>query len=614
MARSTAAPLTFKAGGGGGGGGGGGDGRAGGGGGGGGGARRRDRGAVVRRRRPADGDGGGEADVDGDGLEGVEGKAPPPLVPIAPSVIQSGLSAKRSPFRSKHWIACVLTLDGRDKFTKVLQYASRLLCWKFAGLAAAAAAAAGASTEPGASDGGGLGGGFGGTAALASSSSPLLLVALLSSDPAVRTRLYLALSKRFEALYKTLVTSRKAFRLGRSLIEWDKLRGMGWGEYLGYLLAHPLAEGLADAQGEGRGGRGGGKGEKSTKGRGDAGLIRRDTHPIPEGREGSERDEDNGDEDDDDGDGEASWDEDEDEEEKKSDSRAASRVASRPGRPALPSRISSNVGWGPATTATSSREGPSEGDAKAQGREFAPPARTVSRLGRRMYRPFPSRSSSMGSYTQLRETTIDDDDAGKALVPKPPETPAWKLVGGTAKLVGLMGFWAFDNAAFLTGCGFLDPIALHEGKAMKAVDGRAQRKKRASEYAAKCYFLAVLGGFYVNFRSVWEHRAVLQLARKRLERHSDPNRRDYFRGDEDGIDRKALEEDRSDLEKVQRKHFALALALTKSCCDFLVFSNNPGVDLHLKYRGKKNHEGLHCLGGLVSAGTVLYNNFPNAGG
>ena len=66
------------------------------------------------------------------------------------------------------------------------------------------------------------------------------------------------------------------------------------------------------------------------------------------------------------------------------------------------------------------------------------------------------------------------------------------------------------------------------------------------------------------------------------------------------------------LKKVEQKHFELFLALLKSICDVTVFSNNPGIDLHLKLRGKKNHEGFHCLCGLISASTVLYNNFSNA--
>jgi hypothetical protein len=57
------------------------------------------------------------------------------------------------------------------------------------------------------------------------------------------------------------------------------------------------------------------------------------------------------------------------------------------------------------------------------------------------------------------------------------------------------------------------------------------------------------------------------------------------------------------------------VALAKSCCDVLVFSNNPGVDLWKRSRrGAPMHEGFHCLCGLVSASAVLYNNFPNSNG
>lgn len=38
------------------------------------------------------------------------------------SVIRSGLDGKRSAFEVKNWITCLLTLDGRDKFTKVSEY------------------------------------------------------------------------------------------------------------------------------------------------------------------------------------------------------------------------------------------------------------------------------------------------------------------------------------------------------------------------------------------------------------------------------------------------------------------------------------------------------------
>lgn len=40
-------------------------------------------------------------------------------VPAHLSVVRAGLYQKRSPLEIKNWIACLLTLDGRDKFTKV---------------------------------------------------------------------------------------------------------------------------------------------------------------------------------------------------------------------------------------------------------------------------------------------------------------------------------------------------------------------------------------------------------------------------------------------------------------------------------------------------------------
>lgn len=169
------------------------------------------------------------------------------------------------------------------------------------------------------------------------------------------------------------------------------------------------------------------------------------------------------------------------------------------------------------------------------------------------------------------------------------------------KLLGLMGFWAFDNVSFLTGSGFLDPISSGVGDKKVLVDPKAgdrlKRKKSASEWAGRCYFAGSIGGLYVNARALWEHNAKLSEAQVKLDKAST----------EDDI-----KEAQAYLQQSKRKHFELSLALLKSCCDFMVFSNNPGIDLHLKYRGKKNHEGLHCLGGLISASTVLYSNFPNA--
>mmetsp|Transcript_7952 Transcript_7952/g.16263 ORF Transcript_7952/g.16263 Transcript_7952/m.16263 type:complete len:234 (+) Transcript_7952:159-860(+) len=170
--------------------------------------------------------------------------------------IQTGLQKKQTPLNIKHWIATVLTLDGRDKFTKVLQYSCRLLGWYFAGLAARSSSSAVSIA------GGGSSGGDGGM------------------PP---QQFYQALSTRFTSLYKSLVTSRKAFRMGRSVIEWDKIRSMGWGHYLGYFLSHPLEEGaVKDANNEIEDcGDGVGEGNRHS-------FKRHDTHTILEEEEEEE--------------------------------------------------------------------------------------------------------------------------------------------------------------------------------------------------------------------------------------------------------------------------------------------------------------------------------------
>ena len=91
-----------------------------------------------------------------------------------PSFTKAGLSKKATPLALKSWAALSLTLDGRDKLTKVFQYITRLLGWWLAGSGSIKNA-----------------------------------------------------SQRFLNLSKALSTGRKAFRLGRSFVELDKLRSMG---------------------------------------------------------------------------------------------------------------------------------------------------------------------------------------------------------------------------------------------------------------------------------------------------------------------------------------------------------------------------------------------------
>ncbi len=441
------------------------------------------------------------------------------------SILQTGLSQKRSPMHVKNWISCVLTLDGRDKFTKMLQYSSRLLCWYFAGLAKQCSTST-ASTLSGANAVDTAGG-------VATIVGTLSLMSTLFTNIHLRQQYYSALSKRFDELYKSLVTSRKAFRLGRSIIELDKLSSMGWGEYLRYMLLHPLAGGVADGD------------KTDTMDTNNTGgkimPIRLDTYSIPE-EEGGYVDED-GEETSSNG-----------HEEKKSDIPSSTRrkVVSRPGRPKLLSKVSSNIGWGPSSTSAS---------------------------------------------TEAMTRTSSD----KASIPPPISTPSGKLIGGTIKLLGLMGFWAFDNISFLTGSGFLDPI-FGVDKAVVLVDpkapNRTKRKALATEWAARCYFIGSIGGFYYNLCALIEHRNTkFKEAINRL-------RVATLSGSE-------IDEATSQLEQTKQQQFEIWVAMLKSCADIMVFSNNPGVDLHLKFRGKKNQEVLHCLGGLISASTVLYANFPN---
>ena len=318
-----------------------------------------------------------------------------------------------------------------------------MLCWYFAGLAnSAIATSAGIDVSKVRAIDAPAGRGIRGAA---------FLLGALYSNLETRQKYCLAISKRFEELYKSLVTSRKAYRIGRSIIEWDKISSMGVGRYLNYMLLEPLAD--APLRGT------------------------------------------------------------------KDDADAAS---------------SSNAA------------------------------------------PHPSALS----------------------------TPAWKLLGTTVKLVGLMGFWAFDNASFVAGSGFLDPIMSDVGDVVlvdpKCPD-RTSRKNRAAEWASRFYFMGSVGGFYVNARSLYIHR------RNELRKAREGLRLAVLSESTDDV----VECARTHLEKTEREDFELCVALLKSIADVTVFSNNPGVDLHLKYRGKKNHEGLHCLGGLISASTVLYNNFPN---
>jgi len=459
------------------------------------------------------------------------------------SIIQHGLQLKRSPLSMKNWIACLLTLDGRDKSTKVLQYMCRMLSWWFGTLATSGSPTSGSTV-------------------VSTHGSMILL------NRTKRIALYKVLSVRFNLLYKSFVESRKAFRMGRMFIEYDKLKSMGWGEYLSAMMSIPTSDGC-NKDGEKV------DGHEHLK-------MNYPTHSIPEHHN----------EDHVDGDvGRETWDEDDDEKkfEQLTENSRDERIVARPGRPHLPSRVSSNIGWGPGIV--SKEQSKSNNDSNTAYQKKSPQPRTVSELGA-TYKSSPS--SSFG----LTKTQDTDAVVATAL------PPFWKLFGPSLKLIGLMGFWTFDNLAFLTGTGFLDPYSHSKDEKNDPKTLRLQRKKRASEWGARFYFMGAVAGLYVNLRLIWEHsHGALQQARQEMSKCV------TSRSECSTLE---VTEANQQLKQAETKHFQLYVSLLKSICDCLVFSNNPGVDLHMKYRGKKNHEGFHCCCGLISAGTVLFSNFPNA--
>jgi len=349
-----------------------------------------------------------------------------------------GLSRKESAFSLDSWIALSLTLDGRDKLTKLFQYIARVLAWWLAG-------------NPNA--------------------------------------------ERFKALKESLTQSRKAYRLGRSLIEYQKLRTAGLVETFVWYLRRTISEGD-------------------------------DGQPAP--------------------------------------------------RPVLKHRVSSNIGWGPSSYI------PREDEMTESGRRSF--YRSLSNAAyRKMYRPVVSRltSSFLG-------------DGGKSRA----DGPLWQIVGSAIKLVGLMGFWASDNVAFLTSSGLFDNFQTDQASRQ---EWRKNVQKRAGEIANQSYFAGAVAGLLVNLKAYVDFRiGTLQRLQKTLDDELE---------EEELFNRRLATVDL--MEKAKEKEFNLFVALLKSCCDVMVFSNNPGVDLWMKYRGAKMHEGIHCVGGLLSASAVLYNNFPN---
>ena len=105
--------------------------------------------------------------------------------------LKASIRSKASPLTLSSWIAVALTLDGRDKITKVIQYTSRLLGYYYETVAEKH---------------------------------------IIGTDDIMKNSLYAIYSikaQKYRRLYKAMNTSRKAFRFGRTIIELEKLKSMG---------------------------------------------------------------------------------------------------------------------------------------------------------------------------------------------------------------------------------------------------------------------------------------------------------------------------------------------------------------------------------------------------
>lgn len=171
--------------------------------------------------------------------------------------------------------------------------------------------------------------------------------------------------------------------------------------------------------------------------------------------------------------------------------------------------------------------------------------------------------------------------------------PAWKTIGMALKTLGLAGFWAADNANFLISSGALDDSRLEPKERMQQ---NKRRKYQCMLVAYRSYFAGSVAGLFTNLRIYWIHKTVnLALALQQYQSASTDEERS----------RAQLA-----LTRTREENFGLLVALVKSCVDVMVFANN--LDLFRRFFGRKLHEGVHCAGGLISAATVLYNNYPSA--
>jgi Peroxisomal biogenesis factor 11 (PEX11) len=189
------------------------------------------------------------------------------------------------------------------------------------------------------------------------------------------------------------------------------------------------------------------------------------------------------------------------------------------------------------------------------------------------------------------------------------------------RLCGMAGFWTADNMAFIIASAF----AAGDNHSPANTSDRDLWVARCSRIANRSYFVAALTNLYLNATAYWQQRRKIvdQLQQQQQPRSSDDGDEGDDKNNENGAedDRLLLLEmktmttcHRSSVinNSIIDAQFDLFLAVCKSICDVLMFSNNPGVDLWQRHTGRKLPEGLHAVCGIVSAATVLVKNYPTS--
>jgi hypothetical protein len=419
--------------------------------------------------------------------------------------IQSSLATKASPFILSSWLAMALTLDGRDKITKVLQYSSRFLGYYYESMAHKMGRMESSSS---------VGGDHG--------TNLHVVEACLSR------------AKRFRNLQKSLTKSRKAYRLGRTVIELEKLKKIGFVHWVAwhlrrYLLQfhRPAVSSLKDQEDEKdqnehmANGDSDGDGNSSSSNK--ESTIR--WHPDTKMASHLNAQNING-----------VTDELSDTQTDTATTAATKKSqALQPPRMKLPRKASSNLGPSDLNSISTSTILSNKQT-----------LRQMSSISRFFYK-------SLSSFVDEELEQKDEKDA----------PPMWKVLSTSFKLIGLAGFWLGDNISFLHSSD-----VLWEDKNASSNLNAPSRSKRASLFASRSYFFAAASGLYLNTRELINHRngalkeayGKLTVCRAQLKTI---NHQVVDVAYEKHEKEQELERLEKQLEKVKQKHASLCIALLK---------------------------------------------------